>query len=143
MRDRETRVSKKFGFVCFTTKESAERAIAETLDKEFQDKLLYVALIQRKSDRIAINSKYHQQRSNPQAVNVFDSLPKRQPADQPVGEFGSPVADILIKELVNRGFDEKSAKLLIKGKSAEQIKKLVNDHQALAKNLEAIAYMKP
>jgi len=139
MRDRETKASKKFGFVCFTTKESAERAIAGTTEIEFQGKLLYVNLIQRKIDRMNNNNANHaaKPRSTPKINETFDQLPKKAQESQVV----TPLAqenDILRKELETKGFDEKRIRDLLKNISYDQIKRIVNDPNTHARYMAYI-----
>ena len=45
MKDKEKRESKGFAFVTFTTKDAAQKAIEEILDKEFKVVYLYIPLV--------------------------------------------------------------------------------------------------
>ncbi|SAL95136.1 hypothetical protein [Absidia glauca] len=54
MRDEKSHLSKGFGFVCFTTPDEANKAVAEMNGKPLGNKTLYVAMAQKKEDR-----KYH------------------------------------------------------------------------------------
>jgi len=64
MRDEKTKVSKGFGFVCFTTPDEASKAMTEMNSKMIGGKPIYVALAQRKDVRRAQLESFHRAQAN-------------------------------------------------------------------------------
>ena len=71
----ETR-SRNYGFVCFSTKEEAKKAVLEASKREILGRRLYVAIAERKEDRVA--------RYSP--MFAFPSFP----GQPPMGYYGMP-----------------------------------------------------
>eukprot|EP01065_Artemidia_motanka_P002699 TRINITY_DN1126_c2_g1_i2.p1 TRINITY_DN1126_c2_g1~~TRINITY_DN1126_c2_g1_i2.p1 ORF type:complete len:588 (+),score=238.46 TRINITY_DN1126_c2_g1_i2:86-1765(+) len=65
MQDRDTKVSKGFGFVCFRDPEAANKAVGAMNGRIFCGKPLYVALAQRKDQRRAQLELYYRSGRNP------------------------------------------------------------------------------
>ena len=60
--------SKNFGFVCFSNKEDAKKALAEAPTRDIFGKTLYVAIAERKEDRVA---KYTQTAFAPMPMGFY------------------------------------------------------------------------
>jgi polyadenylate-binding protein len=73
MRDDKTKLSKGFGFICFTNPEDATKAIAEMNGKMIVSKPVYVALAERKDQRRAKLEAQHAQRG--MALRMVSGMP--------------------------------------------------------------------
>eukprot|EP01062_Namystynia_karyoxenos_P011216 TRINITY_DN13_c0_g1_i3.p2 TRINITY_DN13_c0_g1~~TRINITY_DN13_c0_g1_i3.p2 ORF type:complete len:648 (+),score=229.45 TRINITY_DN13_c0_g1_i3:124-1944(+) len=85
MKDKETRVSRSFGFVCFADPGAANKALQEMNGKMVGSKPLYVNVAQRKEVRRSMLEMQYAQRSRPPQAGAFP------PAGAPYG-FPAPGA---------------------------------------------------
>lgn len=84
MRDQEG-VSKKFGFVCFTSQEAAQECIKKSALLKFGDKQCYVALAMTKEERIRQNQLRNQTSRHPPAPIHMEAQHQMQSSYLPRG----------------------------------------------------------